>query len=76
LTKFFGVEGNTMTSGPNRKTSDTCFRFSATLLVLAVAFGLPSCVAKSEGGIGFSVLLLGGAAVSLVIGIIAAIWDE
>lgn len=58
------------------KPSEVCFRVCGTCVVLAATLGVTGCVVKEAGIASFALIFVAGAVLALVVGIIAAIWDQ
>lgn len=56
--------------------SEVSFRLCGTCVVLAATVGIGSCATKSDEGWALAGLLFAGAALTLIAGIIGAIWDQ
>jgi len=56
--------------------SEICFRICGTCVVLAVTIGVGGCAANSSDAKSFAGVLFAGAGLSLVVGLIALIWDQ
>ena len=65
-----------MSESPKNSISTFCFKVCGTCFVLLITFGIATLATRSSEVGQLALLLLIGTGISLVIGIIAAIWES